>query len=86
MTEQSAPKGIAVADSWLPTLLTSTPEEGYSLAIKLARTGVKMTQPDAAVRERLRVAYAENADSLMGASQVIAINFQTVAAANGYWR
>jgi len=86
MTEQSAPKGIAAADSWLPTLLTSTPEEGYSLAIKLARTGVKMTQPDAAVRERLRVAYAENADSLMGASQVIAINFQTVAAANGYWR
>jgi len=45
-----------------------------------------MTQPDADVRARLRVAYAENADSLMGASQVIAINFQTVAAANGYWR
>ena len=86
MTEQSAPKGIAVADSWLPTLLTPTPEEGYSLAIKLARTGVKMTQPDAAIRDRLRVAYAENADSLMGASQVIAINFQTVAAANGYWQ
>jgi len=75
-----------MADTWLSTLLTSTPEEGYALAIKLARTGVKMTQPDAAVRERLRAGYAENADSLMGASQVIAINFQTVAAANGYWR
>jgi hypothetical protein len=75
-----------MTDSWLPTLLTETPEQGYSLAVTLSRTGVKMTQPDAAVRERLRTAYAENADSLMGASQVIAINFQTVAAANGYWR
>ncbi len=75
-----------MTEPWLPTLVTATPEEGYALAIKLSRTGVKMTQPDAAVRERLRVAYAENADSLMGASQVIAINFQTVAAANGYWR
>ncbi|QHC69527.1 hexameric tyrosine-coordinated heme protein [Rathayibacter sp. VKM Ac-2801] len=72
--------------TWLPTLLTDTPEEGYSLAMRLSRTGVKLTQPDAAVRERLRAAYAENADSLMGASQVIALDFQTVAAANGYWR
>lgn len=75
-----------MTESWLPSLLTATPEEGYALAIRLSRTGVKMTQPDAAVRERLRATYAENADSLMGASQVIAINFQTVAAANGYWR
>jgi hypothetical protein len=75
-----------MTEPWLPTLLAATPEDGYALAIKLSRTGVKMTQPDADVRARLRVAYAENADSLMGASQVIAINFQTVAAANGYWR
>jgi len=75
-----------MTDSWLPSLLTATPEEGYALAIKLSRVGVKMTQPDAEIRERLRAVYAENADSLMGASQVIAINFQTVAAANGYWR
>jgi hypothetical protein len=75
-----------MTDSWLPTLITATPEEGFLLAIKLSRVGVKMTQPDAEVRERLRPVYAENADSLMGASQVIAINFQTVAAANGHWR
>ncbi len=75
-----------MTESWLPTLTTATPEEGYALAIRLSRVGVKMTQPDAEVRERLREAYAQNADSLMGASQVIAINFQTVAAANGYWR
>jgi hypothetical protein len=73
-------------DPWLPTLLTATPEEGFQLAIKLSRTGVKLTQPDAQIRERLRPVYAENPDSLMTASQVIAINFQTVALANNHWR
>ena len=72
-------------ESWLPTLKTDTPEEGYNLAVKLARKAVGMTQPDAEVREGLRPVYANNADSLTFASQVVAINFQTVAAANNYW-
>lgn len=54
--------------------------------MKLARKGVELTQPDTEVRKRLRPEYAENADSLTFASQVIAIHFQTVAAANGYWK
>lgn len=37
------------------------------------------------ILKKLRSEYANNADSLMIASQVIAINFQTVAAVNGYW-
>ncbi|AIY05679.1 hypothetical protein Plano_1714 [Planococcus sp. PAMC 21323] len=71
--------------SWLPTLKTNTPEEGYELAVKLARKAVGMTQPDENVRKQLRPDYANNADSLTLASQVVAINFQTVAAANNYW-
>ena len=72
-------------ESWLPTLKTDTPQEGYDLAIKLARKAVGMTQPDENVRKELRPVYANNADSLTFASQVVAINFQTVAAANNYW-
>ncbi len=72
--------------SWLPTLKTATPEEGYDLAIKLARVAVKATQPDAAVRDRLRPEYAEDAEALIAVSQVVATHFATVAAANGYWR
>ncbi|RKN22197.1 peroxidase [Micromonospora musae] len=75
-----------MSDSWLPTLRTATPEEGFQLAIKLSRIGVKMTQPSAEVRERLRPEYAESADSLIASSQVIALNFQTVAQANDFWR
>lgn len=74
-----------MADTWLKTLKTPTPQEGYELAIKLSRMGVKYTQPSDEVRNRLRPEYAEDAASLTAISQVIAINFQTVAAANGYW-
>ncbi len=72
--------------SWLPRLITATPEEGYDLAIKLSRMGVKKTQPDDAAREKMRPDYANNADSLTAVSHVVATNFQTVAAANNYWR
>lgn len=72
--------------TWLPTLKTATPEEGYELAVKLARVAIKMTQPDAEVRDKLRPAYAENADALIASSQVVATHFATVAAANDYWK
>lgn len=71
--------------TWLTTLKTATPEEGFELAIKLSRMAVKLTQPDEAVRNRLREDYANNADSLAMASQVVAINFGTVAKANNFW-
>jgi hypothetical protein len=38
------------------------------------------------VLKKLRPAYAHDPDSLIAASQVIAIHFQTIAAANNYWR
>lgn len=37
------------------------------------------------ILKKLRFVYANNVDSLMLASQVIAISFHTVAAVNGYW-
>ena len=73
-------------DVWLPTLMTQTPQAGYELAIKLSRMAVKLTQPDEETRKRLRESYASSADSLTMVSEVVARNFQTVAAANNYWR
>ena len=72
--------------SWLPSLITDTPEEGYDLAIKMSRIGVKKTQPDDEIRGQLRPIYEKDAAILTAASHVIATNFQTVAAANNYWR
>ena len=75
-----------MADTWLTSLITANAQEGFELAITLSRRGVKYTQPDSEVLHKLRPEYANNADSLTAASQVIAINFQTVAAANDYWK
>ncbi len=72
--------------SWLPSLITETPEDGYDLAIKLSRMAVKKTQPDDDARGAMRPDYASNADSLTMVSHVVATNFQTVAQANNYWR
>lgn len=72
--------------SWLPSLMTDTPEDGFDLAIKLSRMAVKKTQPDDEARARMRPEYANNADSLTQVSGVVATNFQTIAQANEYWR
>lgn len=73
-------------NKWLTSLRTNTPQEGFELAIKLSQMGVKYTQPSEEVRKKLRPKYSKDADSLIFASQVIAVNFQTVAAANNYWK
>jgi nucleoside diphosphate kinase len=67
------------------TLITATPEEGRQLAVKLARLVVKMTQPDDAKRRTLREVYADDANMLIGITQVVATEFATIAAANAYW-
>jgi len=72
-------------DNWLNSLKTNMPQEGFELAIKLARMGVKYTQPDMEVLKAGRKDYAENPQFLIEASQVIAIHFQTIAKANNYW-
>lgn len=71
---------------WLTTLITPDPEAGYALAVKMARVAVKLTQPDDAVRSRLRAAYEADPAALIAVSGVVATNFATVAAANRYWR
>lgn len=68
------------------TLITSTPEEGRQLAVKMARLIIKITQPDPAMREKLRPDYAEDAGLLLAVGQVVATEFATIAAANNYWR
>jgi hypothetical protein len=73
-------------EKWIRSLKTSTPQEGFELAITLATKGIEYTQPSENIRKKLRPKYSRNPDNLIAASQVIAIHFQTVAAANNYWK
>ncbi|TCC99469.1 hexameric tyrosine-coordinated heme protein [Pedobacter hiemivivus] len=68
------------------SLITATPEEGRQLAVKMARLIIKATQPDAAIRERLRPLYAEDPALLIAIGQTVAIEFTTIAAANNCWK
>ncbi|KQZ81946.1 peroxidase [Mesorhizobium sp. Root157] len=77
---------MTTTPSWLPSLLTETPEAGFALALKLSRMAVKFTQPSDDIRGELRPDYERDADALIAASHVVAVNFATVAAANSYWR
>lgn len=76
----------AFAEQWLTSLETKTPQEGYELAVKMSRVAVKLTQPSAEIRTEVRAKYEKDAANLMAAAQVVATNYQTVAAANNYWR
>jgi hypothetical protein len=68
------------------TLMTKTPEEGRALALLMARHMIHNLQPDLDVLKGGRPNYSTDPDSLIAASQVVAIEFQTIAAANNYWR
>jgi hypothetical protein len=68
------------------TLITATPEEGRALAIAIARHTIHNIQPDLDVLKDGRPRYDSNPDSLIAAGQVVAIEFQTIAAANKYWQ
>lgn len=74
------------SETWLTTLQTETPQEGFELAIKLSRMGVKSTQSAKEVLFRERAKYSQDGETLIHASEVIAAHFQTVAAANNYWK
>ncbi len=68
------------------SLITTTPAEGFDLALSLARKAVVATQPNKEVLFEQRPGYAEDAGDLIAASHVVAVHFQTIAAANNYWR
>lgn len=68
------------------TLITTTPEAGRQLAIKMSRLIIKATQPDAAEREELRPVYAGDPARLIAIGQTVAMEFATIAAASNYWR
>jgi len=71
---------------WLESLLTATPQEGRELAIKMARKTIAAIQTDPDTRKKLRNDYATDTLQLIQSANVVAIEFQTIAKANNYWK
>lgn len=74
------------ASAWLPSLVTETPEEGFDLALGMARRAVTSTQTDTEILHALRPNYSHDPQSLIDVSGVVASYFAIIAEANGYWR
>jgi hypothetical protein len=68
------------------TLIAKSPEERRALAMLITRHSIHNIQPDLDVLKVGRPEYAANPADLIAASQVVALEFQTSAAANSYWR
>lgn len=77
---------MSTTQDYMPSLITATPYEGRQLAITLSRKSIATIQTDAEVRKALRPDYATSSELLIKSAQIIAMEFQTIAAANNYWR
>ena len=71
---------------WLESLITKTPQEGRELAIKMARKSIAAIQTNPELRKALRNNYAQDSAQLIASAHIIAVEFQTVAMANNYWK
>ncbi|MDY0233072.1 MAG: hexameric tyrosine-coordinated heme protein [Sulfurimonas sp.] len=73
-------------EDYMPSLITKTPLEGRMLAIKMVRKTVGAIQGDAKVKQAVRKKYEDDPQLLMYAVELVALEFQTIAIANNYWR
>lgn len=83
-TAQAADK--KAADDYMPTLITKTPLEGRMLAITMVRKTIGTIQKSSEIKKTVREEYQDDAELLMKAAELVAIEFKTIAIANDYWR
>ncbi|MDY0006556.1 MAG: hexameric tyrosine-coordinated heme protein [Spongiibacteraceae bacterium] len=76
----------APADDYMPSLITKTPLEGRMLAIKMVRKTIGAIQRDPEIKQAVRKEYQDDPELLMYAAELVALEFQTIAIANNYWR
>lgn len=73
-------------EDYMPSLITKTPLEGRMLAIKMVRKTIGTIQRDSRIKQAIRKEYQDDAQLLMSAAELVAIEFKTIAIANNYWR
>lgn len=73
-------------DDYMPSLITATPLEGRTLAIKIVRKTIGTIQTDSEAKHRVRKIYAEDPMMLMRAAELVSLEFDIIARANNYWR
>jgi hexameric tyrosine-coordinated heme protein (HTHP) len=68
------------------SLVTDTPEDGCALAVKWVANVMQSTQSEADTLNTRRLDWATRPGCSIAASQILAIAFRIIAAANNDWR
>lgn len=76
----------SASNDYMPSLITATPLEGRMLAITIVRKTIGTIQADGKIKQAVRGEYQDDAELLMRAAELVAIEFKTIAKANNYWR
>lgn len=71
---------------YLDSLQCETPAKGRLLAFTLARKSIAAIQTDPETRKELRPQYATDTAQLIASAHVVALEFQTIAMANNFWK
>ena len=85
LADQSV-KSTSGNSNYVPSLIVDSPYEGRQMAIKLVRNTIGTIQRDCSVKHSVRTEYADDAQLLMYAAELVALEFRTIAIANNYWR
>jgi hypothetical protein len=73
-------------ECWLSTLHTDTPQDGFELAVKISHLGMMVSQTSADDGCGAHPIERNSSTQFIQIAHVIALNFQTIAAANDWWR
>lgn len=73
-------------EDYMPSLITKTPLEGRMLAIKIVRKTIGTIQRNSEIKQAVRKEYQDDPQLLMYATELVALEFKTIAIANNYWR
>ena len=76
----------ATDEDYMPSLITDTPLEGRKLAIKIVRKTIGTIQRSPKIKHAVRREYQDDPMLLMYATELVAMEFKTIAIANDYWR
>lgn len=83
---ETAPAVKPAVEDYMPSLITKTPLEGRMLAIKIVRKTIGAIQQDGEIKQAVRKKYQDDPELLMYATELVAMEFKTIAIANNYWR
>ncbi|WP_317249679.1 hexameric tyrosine-coordinated heme protein [Aquimarina acroporae] len=66
--------------------MINNPQKGFELVVKLSQMRLEASQSRGKLFNKTKLKYASEVVDMTISSQLIALNFHTIATANNYWK